>query len=173
MEENYIDKYYPYIDDDCLIEDEVYNAIKDTIKCQYCHQILKNPVMCNICCEAFCNNCVKKMQKDKKNRHKCKRAKYIKNQNIIKTMGKLKYLCKNCKNEIKQEDIENHLKDGCERNVNPSKLMDCIFRKKLLTKLNKEELKKLKDEKKKIHHITSKIFIINNIICFSNIIGKS
>ena len=30
----------PYIDDDCLIEDDYYNNVKDTIKCEYCKQIL-------------------------------------------------------------------------------------------------------------------------------------
>ena len=40
MKENYIDEIYPYIDDDCLIEDELYKDIKDTIKCKYCNEIL-------------------------------------------------------------------------------------------------------------------------------------
>ena len=160
MKENYIDEIYPYIDDDCLIEDELYKDIKDTIKCKYCNEILKEPMMCIVCGESFCNNCIKKMQKDKKNSHKCKKAKYVKNQNTIKLMGKLKYLCKNCKYEIKKEDIENHLKEGCEKNENPSKLMDCIFRKKSLTKLKQEEIKKLEDKKTNMYHISSKIFII-------------
>ena len=173
MKENDIDELYPYIDDDCLIEDEFYNGIKDLIKCQYCNEMLKEPMMCNVCCDTFCNKCINKMQKDKKNGHKCKKAKYVKNQNIIKTMGKLKYLCKNCKYEIKKEDIENHLKKGCEKNENPTKLMDCIFRKKSLIQLKDEEIKKLKEEKTKIYHISSKIFIIYNILCFSYFIGKS
>ena len=99
------------------------------------------------------------MKKDKKNQHKCKKAKYVENENMIKTMGKLKYLCNNCKHEIKKEDIENHLKEGCERNENTTKLMDCIFRKKSLTKIDQEEVKKLTDKKTKIEHISSKIFL--------------
>ena len=38
-----------YFTDDCLIEDEYYNGIKDLIKCKFCHKILKDPMMCNDC----------------------------------------------------------------------------------------------------------------------------
>ena len=132
MRENMDDDLYPYIDDDCLIEDEFYNDIKEMIECKLCQKLLKTPMMCNVCGSAFCNNCVKKMQKKKDKSHKCKKAKYIENKNVIKMMSKLKYLCRNCKNEVKKEDIENHLKQGCEKLENPTRLMDSIYKKNCL-----------------------------------------
>ena len=173
MKENLLNE--PYIDDDCLIEDDFYNNIKDIIKCQYCYQILKEPMMCNVCTESFCNNCVKKMQKKKSKNHTCKKAKYVKNLNVIKAMSKLKYLCRNCKNEITKADIENHLKNGCEKNENPSKLLDSLYRKKLLIKLNKDEIRKLGEKNENINHISSKIFInfILVILLGRGSVGKS
>ena len=165
----------PYIDDDCLIEDEYYNNVKDTIKCEYCKQILKQPMMCKECMKTFCNKCTKNSQKkkDKKDKkgHNCKKAKYTDNITANKIMSKLKYLCKNCKNEIKKEDIENHLKEGCETNENPSGFLDCIFRKKALRQLNQEEIKALNNKKK--NHLSGKIINIINIFCFSSFIRKS
>ena len=161
----------PYIDDDCLIKDDYYNNIKETIKCEYCNQILKQPKKCKECMKSFCDKCTKNLQKKKdKKKHNCKKAKYADNINAIKIMSKLKYLCRNCKSEINKEDIENHLKEGCEENEHPSGFMDCIFRKKSLRKLNEEEIKTLNDKEK--NYISGKIIIINNIFCFSNIIGK-
>ena len=157
MRENMDDDLYPYIDDDCLIEDEFYNDIKEMIECKLCQKLLKTPMMCNVCGSAFCNNCVKKMQKKKDKSHKCKKAKYIENKNVIKMMNKLKYLCRNCKNEVKKEDIENHLKRGCEKLENPTRLMDSIYKKKLLTKLNKDEINKLSENKEKVNHLSGKI----------------
>ena len=43
---------------------------------------------------------------------------------------KLKYLCNNCKQEVKEADIESHIKNGCIKNKNPTKLIDAIYRKK-------------------------------------------
>ena len=157
MRENLDDDLYPYIDDDCLIEDEFYNDIKEMIECKLCQKLLKTPMMCNVCGSAFCNNCVKKMQKKKDKNHKCKKAKYIENKNVIKMMNKLKYLCRNCKNEIKKEDIKNHLKQGCEKLENPTRLMDSIYKKKLITKLNKDEINKLSENKEKVNHLSGKI----------------
>ena len=142
-----------YFDEDNPIEDEYYKGIKNLIQCKYCNKIIKDPMMCKDCQGGFCNKCISEL--NKKN-HKCKKPSYVKNISAISLLKNIKYLCNNCKNEIKQENIETHLKEGCVKNENPTKLMDEIFRKKTLQKLTQDEIKNLSEEKENVNHLTCK-----------------
>jgi hypothetical protein len=168
MKENVKDNLY--FDEDCLIEDDYYRSIKSMIICGFCNKTLKEPMMCSQCQGGFCKACTEKFKK-KNDKHKCKKPKYKPYLNISSILGKIKYLCKNCKYEIKQEDIENHLKNGCEKNENPTKLLGVTYKKNLLKKLNEEEKSKLSENSGNVSHISGKI---NNLIIFlfSSIIGK-
>jgi len=148
-----IENIGPYFDENSPIEDEYYKGIKNLVVCNYCNKILKNPMMCIECQGAFCQKCTDELTDEN---HKCKKPTYSKNQGAIALLKNLKYLCNNCKNEIKQENIEAHLNEGCAKNENPTKLMDEIFRKKTLQKLTQDEIKKLSEEKKKVNHLTCK-----------------
>ena len=142
-----------YFDENSLIEDDHYNSIKSIIQCKYCNKILKEPLMCRECLGTFCLNCIEELGKDN---HKCESPVYIENTNAKSLLGTLKYLCKNCKNEIKGKDIENHLKEGCIENRNMSKLFDTIYRKEKLRKLALDEIKRLSNEN--VNHISCKFF---------------
>lgn len=142
-----------YFDENNPIEDDYYKGIKNLIQCKYCNKILKDPMMCKECQGAFCNNCIDELNR---NNHKCKKPSYDKNKSAISLLKNVKYLCNNCKSEIKQENIETHLKEKCVKNENPTKLMDEIFRKKTLQKLNQDEITKLSDEKDNVNHLTCK-----------------
>ena len=125
--------------------------------------------MCMECQSSFCKKCTEEMKNEIINNHKCENPNYLNNKNAIDLLGKLNYQCKNCKMDIKKKDIENHLKEGCIKNKNPVKLMNAIYRKASLKKLNSEEIKKLSG--KKVNHISGKIIFIINLF-YSNIIGK-
>ena len=144
-----------YFDENSLIEDDHYNSIKSIIQCKYCNKILKEPLMCRECLGTFCLNCIEELGKDN---HKCESPVYIENTNAKSLLGTLKYLCKNCKSEIKGSDIENHLKEGCISNRNMSKLFDTIYRKEKLRKLALDEIKRLSNEKFNVNHISRKFF---------------
>ena len=143
-----------YFDEECIIKNEYYNNVLNLIKCKFCDHIFKEPMMCKICQETFCKNCTKKLKKIKNEIHPCKNPSFVNNINLNAILGKIKYLCKNCKKEIYQADIEDHLKEGCIKNDKPIKLIDEIYRKKSLKKLNDDEIKKLPG--KKINHISGK-----------------
>ena len=155
MSENLTEETNKYFDENSLIEEDYYNGIKETIKCKYCNNILKSPMMCMECFLTFCKKCTEEMGDEC---HKCKEPKYVENKQTISLLGKLKYLCKNCNKEIFKADIEAHLKEGCAKNDNPTKLMDEIYRKKKLIKLNEDEIKKLHG--KKINHISGKKLLL-------------
>ena len=174
MEEKLEENPDIYFDDDCLIEDDYYRSIKDLIKCNFCHKILHEPMMCLDCQAAFCKNCKDELENIN---HKCEKPSYVQNKSAISLIGQLKYLCKNCKSEIKEIDIENHLKEDCLKNENPSKLINAIYRKKALKKLNRQEIKSISEQNKKVNHISGKknkilIFITFSSFYFSNIIRK-
>ena len=153
MKENKKEDINSYFDENSLIEDDYYNNIKNLIKCKYCNKILKEPMMCKECLGSFCKNCIDELGKDN---HKCKSPVYIENTNAKSLLGTLKYLCKNCKSEIKGSDIENHLKEGCISNRNMSKLFDAIYRKEKLRKLSPDEIKRLSNENFSVNHISCK-----------------
>ena len=153
MKEELEDDSGVYFDDDCLIHDEYYNSVKNLIKCNFCHKILQEPMMCLDCQSPFCKNCKDELENFN---HKCEKPTYVQNKNAISLIGQLKYLCKNCKTEVKELDIENHIKEGCLKNENPTKLINSIYRKKALKKLTQQEIKRITEENKKVNHISGK-----------------
>ena len=144
-----------YFDDKDLIEDEYYNGIKDLIKCNQCDKIIKEPMMCMKCQGNFCKSCTNQLIMEK---HQCENPTYSENKSAIILLQNLKYLCPNCKCEIKQINIEKHIKEGCNKLDNPTKLMDEIFRKKALRKIDQDEIRELSKQKKNINHITCKLY---------------
>ena len=154
MKEQYDDELNNYFDDDCLIKDDVYNNVKEMVKCKYCNNILKEPMMCNKCQGAFCKNCIDELDEEN---HKCQNPTYAKHAMAISLLGTLKYRCKNCQMEIKKQDIKNHIEKGCVRNANPTKLMDAFQRKVSLRKVDSSEIKEFPERNIKVNHISGKI----------------
>ena len=160
-QENDLTKYF---DDNCLIEDDVYNSMKDLIKCNYCNKILKEPMVCTKCQKAFCRSCTVKLEEEN---HQCVNPTYTNNEIINLMLGRIKYRCKNCQMETKKEDIKSHINKGCIRNENPTKLMEAFNRKAQLRKVEDSEIKEFPKRKIKVNHISGKIFLL--IINLNNI----
>lgn len=154
MEDNNTDEY---INDDCLIEDENYLAFKSLILCQLCKKILKNPMICINCQNSFCKKCLdnwcENYAKCPKN---CQNPNYQKNTDKLALLSLIKYKCRNCKSEVKYNDVQSHLNSGCGKIENECKLSEIIYKKKKLKKLTDDEIKAIKDNKKEINYITSK-----------------
>ena len=68
----------------------------------------------------------------------------------------LKYRCRNCKGEIPYNDVEKHLNDGCEKQEDGPRLIDCFYKKHELRKITPAEVEKLSKEGKLIYHLISK-----------------
>ena len=148
-----------YITDDCIIENEAYQIFKDKIKCDLCHKILKDPIICKKCQNNYCKICIDKWKKKNKKKcpNNCKKADYDKSADKPGILAMLTFLCRNCKEEIKYDDVESHLKSGCKTVLNPSTLFDFIYRKKILKKLESAAVARIKKEGHEINHISSKI----------------
>ena len=146
-----------FITDDCIVENETYLGWKDNIKCGLCKKILKEPIICKSCQNNYCKVCIDKWKKTHiKCPNNCEEPDYDKSLDKPFILAMLKFLCRNCKEEIKYNDVESHLKSGCKTTRNPSKLYDIIYKKKKLKKLTSEEVEKVKNEGHDINHISSK-----------------
>ena len=139
-----------YFSDDRIIEDELYLTIKDLIKCPLCFKILKDPYMCIECQNAYCKKCVETYSNFKKCPNDGKKTKFSHSIQKNDLLSKLRYRCKNCNKEVKQTDIQSHLKTNCKQNDDFEKeksLIEEIQTKKGLIKLSKEEMKNKKADK--------------------------
>ena len=160
-----------YIDDDCIIKDETFLMFQNLLICDICKKILKNPMMCKNCQKVFCKACIDK-------RGECPSSNCLGSEFIINTdkqamLKMIIYSCRNCKEEVKYDDVEKHLKNGCITQTDEPKLADTIRKKPKLRKLTPEEVKKAKDKGEKIYHLSSKnIFYLIIILIYSYNFGK-
>ena len=146
-----------YIDDDCLIEDENFLTFKPLMECSICKKILKKPMICLNCQANFCEKCIEKWGEDhSKCPNNCENPNYKINSDKIALLSMLKFKCRNCKNEIKYNDVQSHLDLGCGKNIQEARLCDVFYKKKKLKKLSSAEVKNAREKNKEINYITSK-----------------
>ena len=129
--------------DEFVIKDDFYKSIEEEIICSICSNIKKNPMMCEICQNSFCTNCIEKWKiKSNQCPFKCNNPKYVVSRIINNLLSKLNFKCKNnCGEVIPYDKLNNHYEFDCKK-------IDLKERnKKLLIKYNQLELKynKLKD----------------------------
>ena len=149
-----------YFDEDSPIEDQLYLSLKDLLKCPYCNKLIKNPFMCNKCQKNYCKKCLEDFSKMKKCPNDNKESEFKHSIMINEMLSKLKYKCKNCKEEISQSDIKSHLEKNCEyvELEHEKTLAEIIQTKKELIKLSPQEM----EGKKVDNSFTSKYFFLIN-----------
>ena len=141
-----------YFSDDCIVEDEIFRALKPLLTCPLCNKIYKDPMLCTGCQGIYCQNCIN--NKCPKN---CVNNKLSKSVSKNEMLSKIKYKCKNCSEEVSQTDIKAHLDSNCEykEEFERTKLLSEIYQtKKELKKLSRKEMEKY--NKNEIKHFTSK-----------------
>jgi hypothetical protein len=142
-----------YIDDECVIKDETFFNFENFLFCEICKKILKNPMMCSNCQKVFCKACI-----DEKG--DCPTIGCLGNISESKDksaiLKMIKFKCRNCKEEVKYDDVENHLKDGCKTQEYEPRLSDCINKKLKLIKLTSDKVGNLKSKGEKIYHLSGK-----------------
>jgi hypothetical protein len=151
-----------YINDDTVVEDDFYNAFKDSITCPLCLCILIEPVMCMKCQNVYCKKCVDDWaKKDNKCPNRCEKPNYQKSLIKNEILSKLKFKCESCKMILEYNDAKIHKDKCCGGFIDSYEIMDKPFdsitpTKLPLQKLSKEEIDNLKKEGKEMSYITSK-----------------
>ena len=125
-----------FIDDDCIIKDEIFLGIRNLVICGKCLKLLKNPMMCKNCQKAFCKVCIDK--EGKCTTDNCLSDEFVENTNAYPLLQLIKFKCSNCQEIVKYNDVEKHLKDGCQQKENEPTLTDCIKQKQRLKQLRPE-----------------------------------
>ena len=160
----------PFITDDDVIEDESYNRIKEMIKCKLCNNILKEPMVCKGCQNVYCKKCIDNWSKNEDDcPNDCISPSYAISYDKAALLSMLNFLCQNCKKEIRYNDVESHLKAGCEKSLYQTKLFDAIYKKKKLKKLTSEEVSDVRKENKNVNHLSSKLIFIYFLIISYNL----
>jgi hypothetical protein len=152
-----------YFTDDCIVESELYLKLKDLLICPICKKLYKDPLMCSGCQSTYCQKCIGTYIKKNTCPKNCKNIKFSKSISKNELLSKLKYKCKNCKEEVIQSNIKAHLESNCEKKEERTRTLGEIYQKKKeLVKLTPAEMSKI--DKDKINHFTSKKYIIFLII---------
>ena len=147
-----------YFIDNCIVKDTLFFSFKDLLICPLCNKIFKNPFMCINCQKSYCKECLDNYS----NSNICPNEKIETIFNHCKSkeemLSKIKYKCRNCKKEITQYNILEHLKENCEYNeIERNKtLAEEIKTKKQLIKLSKKEMK----NKQITNYFTSKFLFL-------------
>lgn len=155
-----------YFSDDCIVKNELYNSLKSLLTCPLCNNIYKDPLICSNCQSVYCQKCLDNYSK-KRDCPNCKNNKFSKSILKNELLSKIKYKCKNCKEEVENDNIKAHLESNCEKKEDKEKTLAEEYKtKKALIKLSPKEMAKI--DKKTVNHFTSKLF--NNIIKISIVI---
>lgn len=104
-----------YIEPSSVYNKELYETISYDCNCVICENILKNPVICQVCKNSFCFECIEKWKKESQNcPFRCKNPGYKPDKAKRELLSKIKFKCQNgCGNVINYDDLENHYKEFC------------------------------------------------------------
>ena len=102
-----------YINEETVINDDIYKAFNDSVICQICKNIIIEPMMCMHCQNVYCRQCINKWRIiNAKCPLRCINPNYQISHDIAKILSNLKFKCKNCNNIFNYNDMKNHL-TGC------------------------------------------------------------
>ena len=140
-----------YINEDTIIEDDIYSNFKDSVICGICSNILIKPIMCMNCQNAYCQKCINDWSKrDNRCPYHCENPSYKKSIEKSNILSKLKFKCDKCDGEILYDNVKKHseiCKSEKVQKINIARLK----------KLDRNEVKGINDkEKKDITYITCK-----------------
>ena len=144
-----------YINNKTLVDNQVNNALKSSVICPLCENILINPIMCMSCQNVYCKKCIdNSINKDKK--CSCDNPNYQKCIGRNSLLSQLKFICVGCFKEIGYDEAQKHHDSCC-----PDKTSENMKKKtpyvSKIKKLTPEEVALYKKEgNETISRITSK-----------------
>ena len=145
-----------YFSDDCIVENELFTALKPLMLCPLCKKIYHEPMMCSGCQNAYCKKCIENYINLETCPKNCKNCKFFRSITKNELLSKIKYKCKNCNEEVFNDGIKTHLESNCKKKYEKIKTLGELYQtKKSLEILSPEEMKGI--DKRKINHFTSKL----------------
>lgn len=145
-----------YINEDTVVNNEIYSTFKEDVICPICTNILIEPQMCMSCQNVYCKKCIDDWsKKNDKCPNRCENTNYQRSLEKKNILSKLKFNCIKCKEEIKYDEMEKHL-----NNCDPDKSSGTnnAIHKKKLKRIKKEDILKY-NKSGNIPRITCKYLI--------------
>ena len=127
-----------YINENNVINDELYNEFKYSVTCQICRNIIYEPMICMTCQKVYCKLCIGKWSlTNRKCPYRCINPNYQLGKDMSKLLSKLKFKCKYCKKIFQYNSMKNHYLSSCnivknnqeELNNNEEPIIKGIFKK--------------------------------------------
>lgn len=139
-----------YVNNETIVQDDIYKLFKSSIICPLCNNIFINPIMCMKCQNSYCQKCIDKDNKECPN--KCKEPTFNKCLSKIDILSKLKFKCKKCGIGQFYHEIKNH-SEACDSNNISSQNKQ----EPKLKKISIDDIDKLKKKGIEVDYITGKI----------------
>jgi hypothetical protein len=106
-----------YINENNIMNVELYNIFRDSLSCQICTNIFIEPMMCMNCQNSYCKNCIRKWSAfDGKCPNRCENPNYQNSRDKNDLLSKIKFKCKFCNNIFEYNEMINHYNLGCHNN---------------------------------------------------------
>lgn len=107
---------HDFMNEKCVVKSEYYKAVKDSIICLICMDIIVDPIMCVKCQNVYCKKCIENWDRvNKQCPIKCPYTKYRKCRVKAELLNKLKFECKKCKDIIDYENMPKHVYSDCNK----------------------------------------------------------
>ena len=130
-----------YINEETVVQDEIYSAFKDDVICPICSNILIEPHMCMNCQNTYCKKCIDEWSK-KNNQcpNRCDNPDYRRSLEKNNTLSKLKFKCEKCGEQFEYNNMESHL-TNCNPGVKIEKTTVNKDIKRKVKRLKRNEIK--------------------------------
>ena len=115
-----------YLTEENIVKDELFEALKESVICPLCEELMIVPMECSVCQNLYCEKCIEKWKKKGGTcPHQCSNSEFKKVIEKKRMISKIKFKCiKGCGAEILFNDITNHYNSECYKKKKTMKLMD-------------------------------------------------
>ena len=145
-----------YINNETLVEDDIYKLFKASVECPLCKNIYIKPMMCFKCQKVYCKRCIDKLDEhEKKCPNNCELPEFKISLDKNEILSKLKFICLGCEIEIPYNEAEMHHNSCCPNQTSHGK----ISKKKSIMKMKRlrpTEVEQLRKQGKDIVYISGK-----------------
>ena len=157
------DIYY-YINENNIINDEIYKAFKFSISCPICSNIIIEPLMCMKCQNSFCQKCINQWNLiNEKCPNRCINPNYQMSKEMNGLLSKLNFKCEFCTKTFEYNKMKEHYYSDFENmEKNDKREFQQPEKKKKMIKIENKNAQLFESRNK----INSKLFFIIHILLF-------